>query len=175
MIKLFSNENLNMRRGEFTRPKFRKNSLRLKDWDYSQAGPYFFTICTFKRKNIFKNQSIQNKVIGIFNILAYKLRIKVNAVIVADNHIHGILTLPDDKSMKLWNYIAIVKVKITQTIDVNNSKKTEGQVNLPLREKIWQRSFYDHIIRDEKDYFEKAQYIENHPIKEEGSIYAEWH
>jgi hypothetical protein len=44
-----------------------------------------------------------------------------------------------------------------------------------IRDKIWQRLFYDHIIRNDKDFIEKAKYIENHPLKEEGDIFVEWH
>ena len=112
------NDNRSLRRGELARPT-RKDSLRLKDYDYSLPGPYFFTVCVFNRKEIFKEQDIRGK------------------------------------------------VRMTQMII--------GQVSLPLRDRIWQRSFYEHIIRDENDFSQKAQYIENHPIKEEGNIYAEWH
>jgi putative transposase len=141
----------------------RKNSLRLKDYDYSLPGPYFFTICTFTRKEIFKEQDIRDKVIEVFKNLAGKLGVTIHAIVVASNHIHGIVTLPDDKRIILWQYIGMAKVRITQTIIGQ-----DATLSLPLRDRIWQRSFYEHVIRDEEDFSEKAQYIVNHPIKEVG-------
>jgi len=160
------NDNRSLRRGELARPT-RKNSLRLKDYDYSLSGPYFFTVCLFNRKEIFKEQNIRGKVIEVFKNLAGELGIDIHAIVIASNHLHGVVTLPDDRRVTLWQYIGTAKVRITQMII--------GQASLPLRDRIWQRSFYDHIIRDENDFSQKAQYIENHPIKEEGDIYAEWH
>lgn len=40
---------------------------------------------------------------------------------------------------------------------------------------FWQRSYYDHVIRNDADFTEKARYIENHPYKESASAWAEWH
>ncbi|MEK6645270.1 MAG: transposase [Candidatus Firestonebacteria bacterium] len=155
--------------GRQSRPNYcRRNTLRLKIWDYYLIGPYFFTICTFKRKEIFIFQTIRNKIIEIFKTLADELKVSINAIVVANNHIHGLITLPEKKTINLWEYIAKAKVKTTQTI-------FNGRVNPPLRENVWQRSFYDYVIRNQDDFFEKAKYIENHPIKEEGNIYTEWH
>lgn len=57
-IKVYS------RRGELVHPNdysfYRKNSLRLKNYDYRLPGPYFVTICTDKRINLFKDSFISN-------------------------------------------------------------------------------------------------------------------
>lgn len=158
------------RRGELAHPRqqYRKNSLRFESWDYSSPGPYFFTICTFRRKEIFSFEAIRTKVIDIFTGVTDELGINLHAIIVADNHIHALTTLPGDKRVSLWNYIGKAKVRITQAMK-------SGQASLPLRDKVWQRSFYDHIVRDEHDFLQKASYIESHPAKEEGDIYTEWH
>jgi len=66
------NDNRSLRRGELARPT-RKNSLRLKDYDYSLSGPYFFTVCLFNRKEIVKEQNIRGKVIEVFKNLAGEL------------------------------------------------------------------------------------------------------
>ena len=44
-------------------------------------------------------------------------------------------------------------------VNVKNNKL------LPFDKKIWQRNYFEHIIRDENDYIEKAQYILNNPLK----------
>lgn len=81
--------------------------------------------------------------------------------------VHGLITLPEGRKISLSQYIGIVKVKMTQMI------QREGGQAHPYA--IWQRSYYDHIIRNEKDFNEKVRYIENHPFKEESTMYAKWH
>jgi len=150
-------------------PTRRKDSLRLKNWDYFLPGPYFFTICTNNRKNIFNSENIRENVIEVFKNVAEEFGISIHAIVIATDHIHGLITLPENKKINLWQYIGKAKVEITQMVI--------GRASPPLRkqDKIWQRSFYDHVIRNDKDFLEKAKYIQNHPIKEEGNISVEWH
>lgn len=147
--------------------KYRKNSLRLRTWDYFLPGPYFFTICTHKRKEIFGNVSIRTEIMKIFKSVSLLKGILVHAIIIAVEHIHEVIALPEGRKISLPRYIGMVKVKVTQMI------REKGEQAHPYA--IWQRSYYDHIIRNEQDFDEKARYIENHPFKEEGNILAEWH
>jgi inner membrane protein len=153
------------RRGDLGRP--RRKLLRLKTWDYFLPGPYFFTICTSERKEIFDDQIIRGKVIGMFKKIAEESGIIIHGIVVATDHLHGLITLSNDRKINLWQYISKAKVRITQAII--------EEANPSLRKKIWQRSFYDHIIRNKRDFLERARYIENHSIKEEGEVFAEWH
>ena len=150
--------------GELVRP--RKNSLRLKNYDYHLPGPYFITVCTNRRINLFERSSVRNHVIEIIKTVGADLSARIHCIVTAVDHIHGLFSLPEDKKDSLSKFVAIMKVRITQLL-------REGRINPSLR--VWQRGFYDHVIRDEKDFLEKAQYIENHPIKEESDTYTEWH
>jgi len=173
---------LHERRGEHARPKrkkknrfkmyTRKNSLRLKDFDYSAFGPYFITICTNKRQCFFDKEIIRKSIIETIQKIALELSVHIYTVIVADNHIHLIFHLSEVKTIQLSKFIGLMKVRITQYF-----KNEKGRACSPLRDMslIWQRSYYDHIIRNEKDFLEKARYIENHPFKEDGDSFAEWH
>jgi REP element-mobilizing transposase RayT len=161
----------------------RRSSLRLKDFDYSATGPYFITTCIFNKQHFFDNVQIREQILLIIKESCQKFSIKLYAVIVAVNHIHLLIELSDHSSIKLPQYISLVKVRITQYLIIN------GRASSPLRDSninpqnqqsansinIWQRGYYDHIIRNEQDYLEKAKYIENHPFKEEGDLFAEWH
>jgi len=169
-VKNSMKKNINSRRGELVHPNdysfCRKNSLRLKDYDYHLPGPYFVTICTNKRINLFKCSTVRDYVTDIIKIVGADLSARIHCVVIAVDHIHGLFSLPEDKKVSLSEFAAIIKVRITQFL-------RDGRVNPPLR--IWQRGFYDHVIRNEKDFLEKVQYIENHPIKEESNTYTEWH
>ncbi len=113
------------------------------------------------------NGLVRELVIEAFKNEAAEAASTIHAIVTASNHVHGIVTLPGGEKISLSQFIGKAKVKTSQQL--------RGQASPPLRDAIWQRSFYDHVIRDEKDFLEKAQYIEKHPMKEEGDVYAEWH
>lgn len=99
----------------------KRKQTRLKDYDYSQNGYYFITICTHNRQNLFGEiaGSPLRDIVGWF------------------------------KTMTTNEYIANVKNNIFP----------------PFDKKIWQRNYYEHIIRDERDYIETKEYILNTPLK----------
>ncbi len=155
--------------------KNRKNT-RLKDYDYSQNGCYFVTICTHNRQCLFEipivgndlcvvpSKMPQNKIVEkwLFE-LQNKYNVKIDRYVIMRDHIHFILiinterhtgrSLPDMmqwfKTMTTNEYIKCVK---------ENTLK-------PFNKKLWQKSYYDHIIRDEEDYITRCNYIENNPLK----------
>ena len=145
----------------------RHSYQRLKTWDYSNPGRYFITICCSDKKNVFNDEHLRQNAINIFKFNSEENNIKVNGIVVAVDHIHVIVELNEGSSLNLSQYLGKVKVRITQYL-----RKSE---NIKEDEQVWQRSFYDHVIRDERDFIEKAKYVENHPIKEEGNIFTEWH
>lgn len=158
----------------------RKNSLRLKNWDYRLPGPYFVTICTsnrrggFIRPNLFGQDFIRNSIIEIIKGVGADLSARIHCMVIAIDHIHILLSLTDGNISSLFKVIAIIKVRITQYFNRVGKPDRAGKP-APTTTKTWQRSYYEHIIRDEKDFFRKARYIENHPLKETGNEYAEWH
>jgi len=156
----------------------KRKKLRLKDFDYSQKGYYFVTICTYNKQNLFEKTVVgndlcvvpsnvpQNQIIEKWlNELQNKYEIIIDKYVIMKNHIHLILiinserhtgrSLPDMmqwfKTMTTNEYIKMVK---------NNTIK-------PFYKKLWQKSYYEHVIRDEEDYKIKAEYILKNPIKEE--------
>jgi len=201
--------------------------LRLKTWNYSLPGPYFVTICTFDRSNIFDRDNLRVSAIDLIKKIATELNIKLHCLVIAIDHLHILVTLPERGVLFLSKFVAITKVRITQSIEniwvdkstptrrgelarpntatrrgelarpnmatrrgelarpKKNTATRRGELARPKKKqwvdkstptrRIWQRSFYDHIIRNERDFIEKARYIDNHPLKEEGNQYAEWH
>jgi putative transposase len=135
----------------------RKNTLRLKDYDYSLEGAYFVTI-SCKNKNAFFNRSIFKEVAEeILEELAETLNIKIDHYCIMLDHIHLILFFKQKKDFTLSQVIQRFK-----SLVANKIREKFG-----VREKIWQRGFYDHIIRNQQDYLEKTQYILNNELKKE--------
>jgi len=71
----------------------RKNTLRLNTWDYSSPGPYFFTICTHERLDIFIDQNNRQIALDSFRAIAAEEAAVLHAIVVAADHVHGIVTL----------------------------------------------------------------------------------
>ena len=142
---------------------------RLKDYDYSSVGTYFITICTKDRQNLFWSDSYEpQKADGYTEFLSdlgnitYKIimrtdviyddKIKIDKFVIMPNHIHLLLTIYDIKNaMGNPNIPQIIK-QLKRKITIESAVKD-----------IWQKGYHDHIIRNEQDYNEIWDYIDNNP------------
>jgi REP element-mobilizing transposase RayT len=144
--------------------KIRK-TIRLKDYDYSSAGYYYITICTKDRKCILgkaENDSITVSKLGEiitknWNALVsmYK-HIELNQYVVMPNHIHAIIVLNENCTKTIGDIICGYKSKTAR--EYNKINKLNGEA-------IWQRGYYEHIIRNEKELYRIQKYILENPIK----------
>jgi putative transposase len=174
-----------------------RQSIRLKDYDYSQAGAYFVTVCTQKRICLFgetENGQMRLNDAGhmvqkIWNELPEKYPgIETDEFIVMPNHIHGIILInncrgevaspvpsvtpdpnkpntletgeggetPPLRKITLGQVVAYFKYQSTKQI--NTIRNTPGG---PL----WQRNYYEHIIRNEPELHNIREYIRYNPLK----------
>ena len=159
--------------------RHRRRSIRLKDYDYSQSGAYFITISTYNKECLFgeivDSQTHLNKfgwVISEEWLRSIKLRqeIELDEFVIMPNHIHGIVIIIESnvgatgrspllkgpKPKSIGAFVAGFKSAVTKRI--NSIRGTPG---MP----VWQRNYYEHIIRNERDLDEIRQYIINNPLK----------
>lgn len=149
---------------------------RLKNYDYSSAGAYFITICTKDKKALFwnKNQpdfvgediilpldsvhlSLYGKIVeeAIKALSKHYTHIEVLQYVVMPNHIHMILYVSYDNGRIISSPTSILTA-------VGQMKR---YISKKLGEKVWQRSFHDHIIRDKRDYEKISKYMYENPMK----------
>ncbi len=153
--------------GRLSKP--RRRSLRLPTFDYSQSGAYFVTICSIKKKCIFgaiidmEMQLNENgKIVGASwkEIEKHFPTVKLDQFIVMPNHLHGIIILQPAcpevgiKAVSLSTIIGLFK---------SNSAKRINELRGTTGAGVWQRSFYEHIIRNQESLDEIRQYIANNP------------
>ena len=141
---------------------------RLENYDYSQNGAYFITVCTQDRKPILSaiigDGEPVPKLIGriaeeyIRRISEKYPGVTVNRYVIMPDHIHILLCFdgPEDPSHMVGSVVGWYKYQVTK--QANLLRNTPG-------EKLFQRSYYDHVIRNQRDYDEIWQYIENNPRK----------
>jgi REP element-mobilizing transposase RayT len=200
------------------KPKYNSNihqrkSIRLKGYDYSQAGLYFVTICCYDRICRFGHIENGEMILNEYGRIAYnewmktpetRNNVELGEFVVMPNHIHGIIRLlgrgelhsPNNETRVFNtnqppdNSYGNVGVFNTNKPS-NNSFGNRGESISPLRgpsqtigaiirgykssvtkqlglldfdEKLWQRNYYEHIIRDEQSYQRISEYIENNPV-----------
>ena len=155
---------------------------RLNWYDYSQNGWYFVTICTKDRKEWFgeiqSQKMILNKIGNIvkkcfLEIPEHFSDVKLDEYVVMPNHIHGIIVI--NKSVGNSHGHSLQKnewhcqrMKMTLPNVINGFKSSATRI---IRQKhdnflfVWQKSFHDHIIRNEKSLNNIHQYIINNPLK----------
>ena len=149
-------------------PQRKRN--RLKNYDYSSCGAYFITICTLDRRNYFwKNvgatsgrpQDIELSSYGkmadeaIQNIPSSYPALSLESYVIMPNHIHLLVGVCTDEYGRPM-------VAPTMSRVVNQLK---GIISKRVGFGIWQKSFYDHIIRNREDYEEHLRYIFENPLR----------
>ena len=157
----------------------KRKPTRLKGYDYSTPGAYFITICTHNRKYLFSNivgaihELPENKftqygelVEQIIEILPDRFNVFIPKYVIMPNHVHLIIEICSDNEERAirespLQYHRSVIDKMVGFLKMNVSKKIHNTDN----EKIWQRSYHDHIIRCEKDYQKIWEYIDTNVIR----------
>ena len=145
----------------------KRKPTRLKEYDYGTPGAYFVTICTHYRECILSNIVGEGLCALPKNILTFigketeksiqyindnYINVKIDKYVIMPNHIHLIVILDDSgghRDPPLQNIIGQLKSYTTNKF---------GSV-------LWQRSFHDHIIRNEKDYQKIWEYIDTNQLK----------
>ncbi|MDD2499991.1 MAG: hypothetical protein PHN92_04130 [Geobacter sp.] len=174
-----------------------RRSIRLKGYDYSQAGAYFVTLCAFEREclfgDIFDGEMRLNdfgRIVAAEWMRSAELRaeIEIGEYVVMPNHFHGIVMicepvgaygirpdcirpdvngeksgeyhspLPDERfrspSKNIGSMVRGFKSAVTKRINIH--RDTPG---VP----VWQRNYYEHVIRDDADYTRIAEYVADNP------------
>ena len=165
-----------------------RKSIRLQDYDYSQSGEYFITICVNNRlkrlSKISECKSISSNEGEIVNKWILKLterfkNIFIDCYIIMPNHIHFIIEIKLSESDDLSNLklparnetdyetwrVARTKMLLPKIINYlkTNTSIEINRLNNEIGNKFWQSNYYEHIIRNEKDYLKISSYIENNP------------
>ena len=151
----------------------KRKDLRLKNYDYSLTGTYFITICVEKRRKILSNivgegsplpqLTIYGEIVDKWiNLISEKYSsVAVDYYMIMPNHVHLLLSIVKEDgrgnpSPTIESVIGWFKYNATK--EINQSRKVTS-------EKVFQRSYYDHIVRNQKDYEECYKYIHENPLK----------
>lgn len=141
-----------------------RRSIRLKDYDYTTPGAYFITICTYRREHILWENREGHILLSQFGLIARNCwlemsvrypNLRLDEFCIMPDHIHGIIQLTgDDPKNRLSEIMRRFKSDSARRINV--ARHTTG---IP----VWQRNYYEHIIRNEKEWAQVREYISLNP------------
>lgn len=138
---------------------------RLRQFDYNTIASYFITICTARRDKIFWSGTCDDSLSAAGLIVDEEIRnlperfdqVKIDKYVIMPDHVHLIISINGmtskyhEKLPDIKNAVGCLKSKVT--------------IRIGSGESVWQKSFYDHIIRDDNDYNGVWYYIETNPAK----------
>lgn len=166
-----------------------RKSTRLRGYDYTQAGAYFITICTHTREcllgEVVNDEMRPNEYGNIVRFQWNEIPVHFSDVgtasfVVMPNHIHGIIVLTDACRGGVTPPNRVTTLDKTGTEPVPLRKRTLGQIVAYFKYQttksinqirstpgahVWQRNYYEHVIRNQTDLEEIREYIVNNPLK----------
>ena len=161
-----------------------RRSIRLKGYDYTQPGAYFITLCTHDRAHLFGEvvdgemrlnewgEIVRDEWFKTAQVRPY-VQLRDDEFVVMPNHIHGIIWIVGDVGVGATRRVApttprgpapqsigaiIGQFKSAVTKRMNELRNTPGAL-------VWQRNYYEHIIRNERALNAIRQYIEENPLR----------
>lgn len=148
----------------------KRKPIRIADYDYSTPGAYFITVCTANHEKIFWYNrrgelrspadiplsdiglTVDNEIKKLNTVYD---AVSVDKYCIMPDHIHFIVSINTDTDGRTQFAPTISRV----------IKQFKGSVAKQIGRPIWQKSFYDHCIRNQQDYNDIWEYIENNPLK----------
>jgi len=153
-----------------------RRSIRLKEYDYSSEGAYFVTICAYKKEMYFNDRQSAEIIQQGWNTLPDRYpTVRIDGFVIMQNHVHGIILIASDAPNEVGaihelplrrdrkDRRLMTLSKVVGYFKMNTSK----QINKILQRPgcpIWQRNYYEHVIRNEDELTRVRQYIHDNPL-----------
>lgn len=168
------------------KPLSQRRTIRLSGYDYGQEGLYFVTICCQDKVcrfgKVVDGEMVLNQAGEIarqcwMDIPKHFPHIDLHEFIIMPNHIHGILEITQSIGVKnlspesgtsfhspsktIGSVIRGFKIGVSKWFRNNQTAKDFSPLQSP--KSIWQRNYYEHIIRNEESHWNISEYIRNNP------------
>ena len=165
-----------------TDPEKHRRSIRFAGYDYRKSGGYFVTMCAANKRCVFgkiHNDSMHKNVYGEIVAEEWERTATLRANVVLDkwvvmpNHFHGILMVAaseDNTDVPVASTFALPQKQTLSSIVGAFKSAVTRRINLYREERglvkvaVWQRNFYERIIRDENELNNTRRYIDENPL-----------
>jgi len=142
-----------------------RRTIRLQHYNYSQEGMYFVTICTHEKICHFgaiSNEQMHLNALGKIveaywkEIPEHFEHVDIDEFVIMPNHVHGILSITDSSKQK------VLLGTIVRSFKAIVTRWARRHVDITI---VWQRNYYEHIIRNQEDYQRIGEYILANPLQ----------
>lgn len=156
----------------FDPDKHHRRSIRLRDYDYSQPGAYYVTICTYEREHLFGRVKDGKIALNEYGKAVWEcwrelpkryVTVRLDAFVIMPNHIHAIIILTAGLSPRASLSEIVRNLKTYSAKWINRLRRSP-------QAPVWQRNYYEHIVRDNQEWEAIREYIRNNPVNWEQDI-----
>jgi putative transposase len=133
---------------------------------YTNGATYFFTLVTYGRNKVFSNLNNIRLLKKSIRIVKIKYPFEIDAIVVLPEHLHCLLTLPDGDH-DFSTRIRLLKTSFSKGYNMKSLSLTRINQSRYLKQEkhVWQRRFWEHQIRNERDLNAHMDYIHYNPVK----------
>ena len=161
-----------------------RKPLRLSGYNYSTPGAYFVTLCVQNRRCLFALEPVGNGLCAVppaqnqiihkwLKETENKFGIVIDKYVVMPNHVHLLVRIVTEEAYWLSQTERHTGCSLLEdAIQWFKTMTTNAYIQgvkagafVPFEKKLWQKSYYDHVIRGEADYKDIWTYIDNNPAK----------
>ncbi len=173
---------------KYDRDKHHRASIRLKGYDYSSPGAYFVTICTHQRRLFFEDPAIRRLAEACWQAIPdHAPAVVLDEWVVMPNHLHAVIVInadpgrgvqlnapttpnarateasrdPDDP----FSTMSPRRNTLSVILRTYKAAVTTACRNAHRPEFAWQRNYYDHIVRNERELNAIRRYIRDNPLR----------
>ncbi|RJP23263.1 MAG: transposase [Candidatus Omnitrophota bacterium] len=133
---------------------------------YQPQSTYFFTVVTFRRQKIFVNEDVKDLLKEVIQKVRVNWPFQIEGFVLLPEHLHTIWSLPEGDSnfSERWklikaNFTREYLKKNDELVRPSNSRMRKGERT------VWQRRYWEHLIRDESDFNHHLNYLHYNPVK----------
>jgi putative transposase len=128
------------------------------------GGTFFFTLVTYERRQVFGEEQAVSLLRNAFRSVLQKHPFTIEAAVVLPDHLHMIWRLPENDGDYATRW-RLIKSHFTHHWEGNRDIPTNASRQLKGERAVWQRRYWEHLIRDDRDWQQHVEYIHYNPVK----------
>jgi putative transposase len=133
---------------------------------YEPGGRFFFTLVSDRRQPIFLDPAARDALREAIELVASQRPFELAAIVLMPEHLHCLWRLPEEDSDFSGRWSCIKKAFSRRWLAMGGGENMRSDSRKNHRESgIWQRRFWEHTIRDERDWIAHMNYIHYNPVK----------
>ncbi len=150
-----------------------RRTIRLPSYDYATPAYYFVTVCAYQRQSLFEEPAIRAGIEEAWRALPEHFQhVAIDAFVVMTNHVHGIIVITESDAVGAQHAAPLPRTSVRpgslgavvrsfKSAGTKRCHELGGKTSQPL----WQRNYYERIIRNDAELGRAQEYIQNNPLQ----------